>query len=93
MLTNFGADAQLAGRIIVDMSFLRDKKLIQPIEPDLDVYGDLKGVPHWRVEYDLVAVVEGRNLRYEARWPANKSGKAQKIGQVSIAAAFKPGTG
>ncbi len=46
------------------------------------------------VEYDLVAIVEGRNLRYEARYPAaGGTGKVQKASQISIASAFKPGTG
>jgi hypothetical protein len=63
--------------------------------------------PHYKVEYDLVVIVEGRNLRYEARWPARddheqigkrkRAGKSSymtlKTAQISIASAFKPGTG
>lgn len=78
--------ASIAGKIIVNMTFLREQNLIQLTEPEED------GAPHWKVEYDLVAIVEGRNLTYEARWPAGGNGKVQKSSQVSIAAAFKPGT-
>ena len=55
--------------------------------------GMSQGKVHYKVDYDLYAIVEGRNLRYEARYPANESGKVQKAGQISIAAAFRPGTG
>jgi len=48
---------------------------------------------YYKVYYDLYAIFEDRNLRYEARYPANESGKVQKAGQISIAAAFRPGTG
>ncbi|TGO62414.1 hypothetical protein BOTNAR_0114g00130 [Botryotinia narcissicola] len=82
------ADTQIAGRIIVDMTFLRDKGIITPVYPE----EGLGGKEHYRVEYELVAKVEGRALRYEARYPAGKGGKVQKKGQFSIAAAFKGGT-
>jgi len=51
------------------------------------------GVPHYRIEYDLMAYVEMRNLRWEAKYPSNKNGKVIGEAQISIAAAFKPGTG
>ncbi|PQE05216.1 Hsp70 family protein [Rutstroemia sp. NJR-2017a BBW] len=81
-------DAQIAGRIVVDMTFLREKGIIQPIEPE----DDKDGIEHYRVDYELVAIVEGRALRYEARWPAGEDGQVQGSGQLSIAAAFKEGT-
>lgn len=71
------------------VTFLRDENKIQPVLPPPGPHG----VVHYRVEYDLVAVVEGRNLRYEARYPANSSGTVHQVGQISIAAAFRPGTG
>ena len=86
------AGAQVAGKIIVDMSFLRDENLIWPTFAVPDEKKNPQGKTHWRVDYDLVPIVEGRNLRYEARYPTNSSGKALKTGQVGIAAAFKPGT-
>jgi len=79
---------QTAGKILVDMTFLRDGKLIQRIEPA----PGSQGRPHYKVEYELVAIVEGRNLRYEARYPPGGNGRVQKAKQVSIAAAFRPGT-
>lgn len=80
------AGLQIAGKILVDMTWLRDKKVIRPIEPT-SANG---GIRHYKVEYELVAIIEGRDLRYEARYPAG--GKVQKSLQVSIAAAFRPGT-
>ena len=80
------------------MSFLRDDKHIQPSLPS--VYSTKRGQNeyHWDVEFDLVMIIEGRNLYYEARWPQS-SGMEPSIhqevrgrGQVCIAAAFKPGT-
>ncbi|TGO36697.1 hypothetical protein BHYA_0117g00210 [Botrytis hyacinthi] len=82
------ADAQIAGRIIVDMTFLREKGIITPVYPEEGIGGK----KHYRVEYELVAKVEGRALRYEARYPAGKDGKVQNKGQFSIAAAFREGT-
>ncbi|KAI9650554.1 hypothetical protein NHQ30_000571 [Ciborinia camelliae] len=82
------SDAQIAGRIIVDMTFLRDKGIIKPVYPE---EGN-NGMKHYRVEYELVAIVEGRALRYEARYPAGEDGRVLGEGQFSIAAAFKEGT-
>jgi hypothetical protein len=87
------ADAQIAGKIITNMTFLRGEGKILPTFPVADDDGAVRGKVHYKVEYDLVPIVEGRNLRYEARYPANQFGKVQKTGQISIAAAFKPGTG
>ncbi|TVY93244.1 hypothetical protein LAWI1_G001604 [Lachnellula willkommii] len=75
---------EIAGRIVADMSFLRDKHIIQPIERGRT------WKRHYRIEYQLVMIVDGRNLRYEARWPVG--GTIRGRGQTSIAAAFKPGT-
>ncbi|CAD6447518.1 9550ab3f-b26d-4fd0-b16a-2e456667b8c1 [Sclerotinia trifoliorum] len=82
------ADAQIAGRIIVDMTFLRDKNKIQPVFPE----EGSNGTKHYRVDYELVAIVEGRALRYEARSPAAEGGRVWGKGRFSIAAAFKEGT-
>ena len=37
---------------------------------------------YFKVEYELATIVEGRNLRYEARYPAG--GKVQKSQQVQL---------
>jgi len=75
------------------MTFLRERNTILPTFPVPDEDGEIRGKIHYRVDYDLVAIVEGRNLRYEARYPADHTGTARNTGQISIAAAFKPGTG
>jgi hypothetical protein len=75
------------------MTQLRDEGIILPIFPVPNEDGEKRGKSHYKVEHDLVVIVEGRNPHYEARYPANHLGKVQKTGQISIAAAFKPGTG
>ncbi|KAF8849939.1 hypothetical protein BDZ45DRAFT_752274 [Acephala macrosclerotiorum] len=85
-------DAQVAGKIIVDMTRLRDENKIQPAQP-VAKSGSIRGQIHYKVNYDLVAIVEARNLRYEARYPSGENGRVQETGQVCIAAAFEPGTG
>ncbi|KAE9373611.1 hypothetical protein N431DRAFT_231547 [Stipitochalara longipes BDJ] len=105
-LTNLkNKDVQCVGRIVTDVTTLRDEGHLEIIHPKPNTEG-LRGKPHYRVEYDLVAFVEGRNLRYEARWPAldhyekgNKRKRGDEAGyvvletaQVSIASAFQPGT-
>ncbi|KAH7377577.1 hypothetical protein BKA64DRAFT_767373, partial [Cadophora sp. MPI-SDFR-AT-0126] len=86
-------DAQIVGRIITDMTFLRDQGLISPVGPKPDENGVLRGKPHYEVTYDLVPIVEGRDLKYVARFPAGEGGAVMKEAQICIAAAFKPGIG
>jgi hypothetical protein len=68
------------------MTFLKDEGIIQPTYPERG----LKGKPHYKVEFELVMIIDGRNLRYEARYPAG--GEVKGRGQICIAAAFEPGT-
>lgn len=81
------------------MTFLRDEARIQP--EGLSDFGEFSEGPkksHWAVHFDLVMIVEGRNLRYQARWPkvedlqAGQEPAIQAQGQICIAAAFDPGT-
>lgn len=81
------------------MTFLRDRGYIQPKLPSewSKFWGS--DTRHWEVIFDLVMIVDGRNLRYEARWPSLKDPEAdthqqsvQAQGQICIAAAFRPGT-
>jgi hypothetical protein len=61
----------LAGEIVADMTFLRDEKRIEKL-PTAPLPGARRGAKqeyHWAVEFDLVMIIDGRNLRYEARWP------------------------
>ncbi|OBT51183.1 hypothetical protein VE04_08148 [Pseudogymnoascus sp. 24MN13] len=78
--------AAVVGVIETDMTFLKERNLIQPVEPEEGV----RARRHYKVEYELVMIVNDRNLRWEARYPAG--GEVQGIGQISIAAAFVPGT-
>jgi hypothetical protein len=71
---------------VVDMTFLREQNLINVQEADPG--GAWKR--HYEVELELVMIVNNRNLRYEARWPAG--GQVRGGEQISIAAAFRPGT-
>jgi hypothetical protein len=99
-------DAQCAGIIVTDVTRLRDEGLLEIIGRKVDHDGVVQVERHYRVEYDMVPIVEGRNLRYESRWPAVDhnvtAGKRKRAGtadyqvletaQVSIASAFRPGT-
>jgi len=99
------ADAQVAGRILTDMTFLRNEGYLDVTYKDQDTGNPTK--PHFRVVYGLVPNVEGRNLRCEVKWlPKGDEGDTKKrkrpshctikvigSGQFSIASAFKQGTG
>jgi hypothetical protein len=80
------------------MNFLREEGLIQPQMPSASsTFVGKRAKPFWAVEFDLVMIVDGRNLRYEARWPqadaaSMEEPQARARGQISIAAAFHPGT-
>lgn len=82
------------------MTFLRDEGHIQPVAPSVfSTYSGPKAPHHWEVTFELVMIIDGRNLRYEARWPLSNSPEASvhdqtvlESGQTCIAAAFKPGT-
>lgn len=70
------------------MTFLRDRGMIKPVYPE---EGN-RGVQHYRVDFELAAIVSGRALKYVARYPAGEDGKVLGKGQFSIAAAFREGT-
>ncbi|KAH8816829.1 Hsp70 family protein-like protein [Xylogone sp. PMI_703] len=76
----------IAGRIEVDMTFLRDEGYIFPKYPE----PGRRGRPHYKVEFELLMIVNGRSLRYEARYPVG--GPIRGHGEICIAAAFRPGT-
>ncbi|CZR60755.1 related to hsp70 protein [Phialocephala subalpina] len=78
--------AEVAGKIIADMTFLKTDGHIKPIQPK----EGYKGKPYYKIEFQLCMIIDGRHLKYEARWPAG--GAVQQSGQISIAAAFEPGT-
>jgi hypothetical protein len=78
--------AELAGTIIADMMPLIRSGRIQLTMPD----EGYEGAPHYRIEFELVMIINGRNLSFEARWP--RGGEVQGSTQICIAAAFRPGT-
>ncbi|GFF41245.1 predicted protein [Aspergillus udagawae] len=75
--------AKVAGKIELDMTFLRTEGHIQPVRPD-----NLLGRRHYRVEYDLVMIVDGYNIKYEARWDNGQGEQVLAEKQINIAAAF-----
>lgn len=83
--SNSVSEAIEAGKVTTNFTSLIKKGLIKPTTP---APGDA-GVSHYHIEYDLVIIVNGRNLKYEVRWPPG--GKAMAEGQICIAASFRPG--
>ena len=76
----------MAGVIVVDMAPVIQSGRIKRTYPEEGFLGKA----HYYIEFELVLIVKGRNLRYEARWP--RGGEVRGQGQICIAAAFQPGT-
>ncbi|KAF7955544.1 hypothetical protein EAE96_004470 [Botrytis aclada] len=82
-------DAQIAGRLEFDMTFLKTQKKIPLAERR---YGKTKlAEPHYCVELEISAELNGMLLEYSARYPAGIGGKIMSRGQVCVSAAFAPG--
>jgi hypothetical protein len=77
----------VAGVIEVDMTSLVSGHRIKATEPEEGYAGE----KHYRIDFELVMIVNGRNLRYEARWPVGGEARGEQK-QVCIAASFRPGT-
>jgi len=96
-ITHTLAAAEIVGSIEADVSFLKDENLIEPKLPDPDGNPTLQRL-FWEPEYEVALIVEGRSIRFEARWPITENlslGQNQRVlamKVVGIAAAFKPGT-
>jgi hypothetical protein len=96
--TNGDLGAKLVGSIEADLTFLKEQNLIQPQLPS--IYSTHVGSrkQHWVTHYEVAMVVQGRSIRFEARWPVKrdlKPGQSQAVlamKLVGIAAAFQPGT-
>lgn len=67
----------------MDMTFLRTEGHIKPIKATGSY-----GKHHYRVEYELVMIVDGFNIKYEARWNDGQKVRIMKRKQINIAAAF-----
>jgi hypothetical protein len=50
------------------------------------------GQNHYKVDLELHAAVEGKELRYFVKYPPGNEGQVKASDQISIAAAFLPGT-
>ena len=81
---NLGAEK--AGTIVADMEPLVKAGKIPLTVPEEGYAGE----PHYKIEFELIMIINGRNLRFEARWP--KGGEVRAQAQICIAAAFRPGT-
>jgi hypothetical protein len=85
------------GTIVADLTPLRDQGLIKPESPS-DFSNHSRSKKHWEVHYEVAMMVEGRSIRFEARWPSKEARKGGPIVNrfdsklIGIAAAFKPGT-
>jgi len=90
--------AQKVGTIVANMNFLRDEGLIEPQFPSVYSTHSSSQKQHWEVHYEVAMIVEGRSIRFEARWPLMEKlnqGQEQRVlamKLVGIAAAFRPGT-
>ena len=86
VLTMSGAER--LGKIMVDLTQLRD-------QPDkyLRTEDNSDRIAHtfWEIEFDLCLIIDGRNLRFEARSPENPD-QVTSSRNFSIAASFVPGT-
>jgi len=80
--------AEQAGEIRVDLTSLkahRDRYLQKRRNKDNKLY------TFWEIHADLCLIIDGRNLRIEARSPEN-SEEVTSLKNFSIAASFVPGT-
>lgn len=92
---------------MTDVTVLKNRNLLEIVEPRTESDGKVHGRRHCIVEYDLVPMIKGRDLIYEARWPSSDASATvesdrkrrrfekyefTRTAQISIAAAFMPGT-
>jgi hypothetical protein len=88
----------MVGFLQADLTRLRDEGRIEPQHPSM--YSTHTGPQkrYWEVHYEVALIVEGRSIRFEARYPvkdALRPGEQQEVlgvKLVGIAAAFAPGT-
>lgn len=88
----------MVGYLEADLTYLKDEgriKLQEPSEFSTHAGSEKR---YWEVHYEVVLIVEGRSIRFQARYPVSgnlRPGEKQKtVGTklVGIAAAFAPGT-
>jgi hypothetical protein len=87
-------DAKCVGYIEIDMT---DHKEAITKETNGFKYSRAKKSKRWNkvIIFDLVVIVEGRQLKFEARWPSGVQSpeevKVRKTGYVSLAPSLAPG--
>ncbi|KAF7929793.1 hypothetical protein EAE99_004697 [Botrytis elliptica] len=82
-------DAQIAGRIIFDMTFLRTKKLIKPTTVRRGPISIVK--PHYQFQLEIFPELNGMLLEYYAKYSTENGKTTVSKGEISVAAAFAPG--
>jgi hypothetical protein len=90
--------AVMVGFLEADLTRLRDEGRIEPQDPsEFSKYaGSQKR--YWEVHYEVALIVEGRSIRFEARYPVKdnlRPGEQQEVlgvKLIGIAASFQPGT-
>jgi hypothetical protein len=75
--------AEQLGKIVLDFTCLKSQKDKYLKTEDGDTF--------WCIEFDLCIIIDGLNLRFEARSPENPD-EVQSSKTFSIAASFQPGT-
>ncbi|CAN9285841.1 unnamed protein product [Alternaria alternata] len=95
---NIGAGAVMVGFLQTDLTRLKDEGRIVPQYPsEASIHKGSKRC-FWEVDYEVALIVEGRSIRFEARYPVKGAlgpGEQQEVlgaKLVGIAAAFAPGT-
>jgi hypothetical protein len=95
---NIAAGAVMVGFLQTDLTRLRDEGRIEPQHPSRFSTHAGSQKRYWEVHYEVALIVEGRSIRFEARYPvkdALRPGEQQEVlgvKLVGIAAAFAPGT-
>lgn len=88
----------MAGSIIADLTFLKNEGYLVPQRPSEHSIHYQTQKMFYEVIYEIAMIVEGRSIRFEARWPTKEMlipGQEQQVlatKLVGIAAAFQPGT-
>jgi hypothetical protein len=84
--------AKLLTYVEIDMThLLHSNPPLPAVAPNVDADAPNANMMHYRIEFGMVMTVEGRNLRFEVRYPKD-SDKVCKSAHVSMAPAFAPGT-
>ena len=87
----------MLGKIEIDMTEFR-KQLPTPENKYAESAAKMRKRKSIEVTFDLVIIVQGQQLLYEARWPSRsqphlgRSVRKTKTGYLSLAPGFAPGT-